>query len=98
MVIDIFFTKSNFPIRILHHLKEINFQNFSENEIRLMLIIILGIGYYYVIFSITQQLFVKIISHKKNISKKLKYKLQIFIPIKNIYIVYILKKKMLNIA
>ena len=99
-IIDIFFTKNNFPIRIFQYIKELNIEEINKNPnsaytmyISHILFIIFLVIYFYIGLSILPKCFLeKIISYDNGFKNKRKYKMLIYIPYLNFHIVNILNK------
>jgi hypothetical protein len=99
IIIDVFHTKNNFPIKFIQYIKDFKFSviiNDLENTICIVLIFVLGITYYIGIFLIPRHYIEKVLNLIIEKNKKWKYKILIFVPLVNIYIVYVLNKKIVN--
>jgi len=99
IIIDIFYTKNNFPTRLIHFINKLDFKEITKYLDKIMfmvLIIILCLFYYIVIFILPKHFIGEIIKHDNSLSNKRKYKFLIFLPLINIYIVYIINKKILK--
>jgi hypothetical protein len=96
LFIDIFYLKSNFPAKIIQYIKTIKYNEFNkypDDMMRMSLIILLGIIYYMWIFWVTIQFVDPIFNNDTLHSVKTKkYKILIFIPFINIFIIYLINK------
>jgi len=99
IIIDIFYTKNNFPSKLIQFTDKLNFDeitNHFEKTIFMSLIIIFCILFYIGIFKIPGHFIGEIMKYDDSLSNKRSYKFLIFLPFINIYIVSILNKKILK--
>jgi len=99
IIIDIFYTKNNFPTRLIQFINKLDFEEITkylEKTIFMVLIFIFCLLFYIGIFILPKHFIGEIIKHDNSLSNKRKYKFLIFLPLINIYIVYIINKKILK--
>jgi hypothetical protein len=98
ILVDIFLTKNHFPIELLLDVKNMKIEEINENSIdffRTVIMIYLIVIYYIVITFIPNHFIGKIMANENKIIKRWLYKLLIFIPLINIFIIYKVNKKMI---